>query len=89
MNFPTRILEMLPTRSKPGQTVHDERSVVVQDRREAAKALAETIRMTPQDWGEFNSPQERWQVAVRLIDLDWRYGSGRMSEYPPAEKVAS
>lgn len=82
MTFPSRIREMLPLPATEGQTVHPERSIVIQDRREAAKALCEVMRMSPSDWGEFASPQDRWKTASRLIDLDWRYGSGRLTEWP-------
>lgn len=81
MIFPTRIREMLPTESRSGQVVHDARSRTIQYRREAAQALCETIRLTPQDWGEIGA-SERWRIANRLLDLDWRIHDGRVSEFP-------
>jgi hypothetical protein len=80
MNFPTRIREMLPVESRPGQIVHDPKSRTIQYRREAAQALAETIRLTPQDWGA-DAPRARWRLANRLLHLDWMVKSGRTSEW--------
>ena len=81
--LPTRIREMLGRASVAGQTVHDDNGPVIRDRREAVKALSETLRMDPEVWGELLPPQ-RWQTASRLIDLEWRYSHGWISDDPKA-----
>ncbi len=74
--LPSHIKRMLPTDSKPGQIVHDERSRVIEDRREAVKAMCVVLEHESTGWGE-TSPRERWRMASRLMDLDWRISVGR------------
>jgi ABC-type sugar transport system substrate-binding protein len=81
------VIEMLMMQEQgPKPVVHATNSLVIRQRVQAVRLLADTIQAHPQHWGVWSDADKRWLLASRLLEMRERVRSCAIAE--AAEEAA-
>jgi ABC-type sugar transport system substrate-binding protein len=75
------VIEMLMMQEQgPKPVVHATNSLVIRQRVQAVRLLADTIQAHPQHWGVWSDADKRWLLASRLLEMRSRVQSCAIAE---------
>jgi hypothetical protein len=71
---------MMQQEQEPKPVVHATNSLVIRQRVQAVRLLADTIQAHPQYWGVWSDADKRWLLASRLLEMRSRVQSCAIAE---------